>query len=152
MKIEVTSCLEHAVNAKCNEPSRGSLHCIRQAEGTDRKTFSCYRNKFRATREPRGRESGGHRYFLAPPDSHIFSPYFRVPKRGRYFFTPQRYTLWTLRPTRPSVQQEHAFSAATKLNVRGLWRTELRIVNCRHERWHIYMGTSPAFYDPCKCP
>lgn len=46
---------------------------------------------------------------------------------------------------RSSIQQEHAFFAATKLNVRGLWLTELRIVNYRREKWAYVHGHIASF-------
>jgi len=132
MKIEVANCrtLKYKMQRIISQLIIMLASANKQKAGINRKHFRAIGINFE--RKSRGRESGGHKYFLAPPDSHIFSPYFRVPKRGHYFFMPQWHTLWTLRSD-TSIQQEHAFSVATKLNVRGLWRTELRIVNCARD-------------------
>lgn len=57
----MSTCLEYDANAKVQRPSRGTS--LRQAKDTTQ-----------VATVP-----------STPPDSHIFSPYFRVPKRGRYF-------------------------------------------------------------------
>lgn len=60
-------------------------------------------NKFQATREP---GSGGQKYFLAPLNSHIFSPYFRALKRivTIFFHTAMLYFMDSTvdTPVRPS--------------------------------------------------
>jgi len=145
LKLQI---VRRAINAKDNESYRDFfLQHDHRTRGNRPKIFSgmAIEINFRATREP-GRkrsENRDRKYFPALLNSHIFSPYFRVPKHSHYFFALQRHILWTLRPThqpvRLSVQLDihpvrtRAFSATTKLNVRGLWCAKLRVVICSHE-------------------
>lgn len=51
--------------------------------------------------------SGGHKYFLAPLNNHIFSPYFRIPKRSYHFFHPATlHFMDSILDTYPSVHLE----------------------------------------------
>lgn len=129
-----------------------SLRYNRGTKDTGRKYFRARpSNKFRMTRE-RGRRPQVRWlaiFFLlisASVVAAVFSHrnatlYELCIRRVRLFVRPSVCSF--VRPCRampypclavPSVRQKRAFSAATKLNVRGLWCAELRVVICRRGR------------------
>jgi len=98
MKIEVANCRtpKYKMQRTISQLIIMLASANKQKARTNRKHFRAIGINFEGGRENPEVERG-HKYFLAPPDSHIFSPYFRVPKRGHYFFMSQCHTLWTLR-------------------------------------------------------